>query len=400
MKLRCCFLLLTMIFSLEAAAARFDISDLDKFISTQNPKTLSEVVAQVPDFVRGNLTFQYESFSLQPAHLWFKDHSGVEFPRAILWDTPGEFFMTFNGDVTEDGFGSLETLQFLRDGKSRQFKYSEIQVDPRAHGALQSCGECHGEPSRPIWPEYPTWKGAYGSVEDIIQPDEAANFAHFRASAETNPLYSVLFPKEAWQNYPYKKDNDVHVTSESHAFKYRPNTRMSIHLNRLNAERIFALISNQAAYKKDRAQLAYYFLGCANDNAGWSLLEKYGVSARDVDMRYRYDDDRYDHLDFSDSYFDGASTFNELMAAKVLDDLFPDHPLLKENVILRSITRTYFSNYHKLLDREFMSIADEQGLWIRTPFPEWQAKVKKRPLPTPVETKAVLKLCAALMSEF
>jgi hypothetical protein len=117
------------------------------------------------------------------------------------------------------------------------------------------------------------------------------------------------------------------------------------------------------------------------------------LTLADLDLRYPYFDPRYDQMAFSDSYFDGASTTLELLAASVLRELARDRPELAPVVRYKSLTGLYISNYHRQLDSEFMAGADALGLWIRTPFPAWQVNGKFRPRPNALEIDSVSRLC-------
>jgi hypothetical protein len=384
---------------------RFTSDDFKTLLHDHDIQSIPELVLSLPEHVKGNLTFLFESFSAQRAHLVFNDdqgeHSGVGSPRAILWDTQGRFFLTYNGFEKALGYNTVETMEYEESSRYPSFKFVSHVFPSRDKPGFSKiservCQDCHGERSRPIWGEYPKWDNAYGSREDIVQPGEAANFARFKMLASKNDLYKDLLPSDAWENYPYKKDEDIRVMSESHTFRYRPNTRMSILLNRLNANRIFAILKSQPRYKSDRSRLASQFLGCAKDNSGIDLIRQYGLSLRDLDLRYTYNDPRYEQMDFSDSYFDGASTTNELLAAAILSELSEDVPQLKPLVHFKSLVRLYPSYYHRTEDAQFMAGADSLGLWIRTPFPQWQVKGKFRPKPTPVEADNVRRLCREL----
>jgi hypothetical protein len=399
--------------SAAARAETFSSAHLDKLMAEQGVHTVSELVKVLPEFFQGNLTFVFESRSAQPARLVFHDsegdHSGVTKPRALLWEPEGKFFLTYNGYPKALGFSTVETMEFVEAGAAPEFRFGG-RIFPRddAHAVAietdKKCLGCHGGRARPIWPEYPRWEGVYGSKEDIIQSSEEENFKTFLSEARFDPLYRGLFPPNAWTNFPYKPDANVNVTAETHSFKYRPNTRMGILLNRLNVRRVFALLKLQSEFANDRPRLAYYFLGCDTSSGGWQLLMKYGLSAPDLDMRTTYYHDFYETLDFNDSYFDGASTANELLAAAVLKDLLesPDGKVgeLEGAVQFNSLSKLYPSSVHRKNDAAFFAVADGLGEWIRTLFPEAQAKKKLRPRPTPSEADRVRELCVRLQSTF
>ena len=374
-----------------ALAAVGDETRFARFVPGEIPARthLANYVAGLPDFVLRNLVLLHDSASAQSASLTSSNRA----PRAIVWDTQGRFFAGFNGAPENPGFDQLETLQYDEAASPPRFRYGGYDFDRGTSLAEKSCLGCHGARARPIWDEYPRWPGAYGSREDLFAADEAAPYQDFRAGVGATALYAPLFRGELWDHYPYKYDPDTRVMSEPHTFKYRPNTRMAVLLNRLNARRVLAILKANPAYTEDRTRLAALFLGCLNADLGWPTLRPYGLTARDLDLRRPYYDPAYAVMAFDDSYFDGASTTNELLAAAIVADLPTG---IRGLARFRTLARLYDSNYHRQNDAEFMAAADELGAWIRTPFPEWQAKAKLRPRPNALDIDSVATVCRAL----
>jgi len=149
-------------------------------------------------------TFGFHSLSLQT--------SSFNFPRAIVYGTTASFIITFNGDPNDDGYESLETVQFnsatakfefreikfLNDERVKQglhelafqrgFKISaingpkelgsyledDLKTDPLAGRDPDTltfkegrCFTCHTN-GRPIWTGYNKWPGFYGGEDDVF----------------------------------------------------------------------------------------------------------------------------------------------------------------------------------------------------------------------------------------
>ena len=345
-------------------------------------KRFPDVLRDLPAPIRQNLVVINQSASAQEATLLRPRE-----PRIAHWDPTGRLFLSYNGHGL--GQNSIEIMQYLDDQARFSFQNVTAQALTRD---LRSCSACHGENQRPIWGEYPKWN-AYGSVEDIMQTSESAAYLEFRQHAGESQVYQDLFPQDAWANYPYKPDADVRVDARSHAFFYRPNTRMSILLNRLNAHRITARLRSASDYSARRPQLAAMFLGCFSDAKAQSILQELGLQIRDLDIRYPYGDSRYTEMAFSDSYFDGVATFNELMAGQLLSELTQSDSTVASLYLPRSLRSMYHSESHKDLDAEFFAVVDRFGGWMRLPFPAAHQKSKKRAPPNPIEVKNTERLC-------
>ncbi len=96
----------------------------------------------------------------------------------------------FSGSKHHDQVVLFEFDPDLLDFLPRQISFAkkgrEIITEP------QGCDSCHGSPPRPLWHDYPTWPGAYGSHEDLLEDDQIPEDAQNLMKAEKDNLFSFL----------------------------------------------------------------------------------------------------------------------------------------------------------------------------------------------------------------
>ena len=125
-------------------------------------------------------TLAYHSVSLH--------ESNFENPRAIVFGDTAEFIITFNGDPSQRGYGSIEVMEFsptrgyafraiafLREPQNAADLIDPDEIELQTGRLLISkpnpamCTSCHGKSNpRPIWEPFALWPGVYGSADDRL----------------------------------------------------------------------------------------------------------------------------------------------------------------------------------------------------------------------------------------
>lgn len=231
--------------------------------------------------------------------------------------------------------------------------------------------------------------------------------------------------------YPYRPDHAEALPEASRAFAHRPNSRVGILYNRLNAQTVMAHVREQATYTSMRKLYAFAFMDC-----GWGahrdaahrvasalsraskhplaplrdgrllyadVLATLGLELRDVDIRFSYPNPRFDRFDaehasrpmaetimslgylaydvsdrgrhdgathYFNSYFDGSASFDELLVAMVLADIGAMDSSYRELYELASLTEKYKSVSSRFaLDAAFLAQMDAHGRWFPLPYP-------------------------------
>jgi hypothetical protein len=186
-----------------AALPSADASDMARFeplrelTLANGVGSIDQLLPLLPASLRSRYVLMHESRSLQEAN--------YRAPRAILYSRDASFVMAFNGDPSQGGFRSLETMEY-DDGRGT-FRLREITFAINDEGRRipvfselnpPACRDCHGDDPRPIWDAYPVWPGAYGEVErHRDSPAATAGFAAFLAERPGNPRYRVLLGAES-----------------------------------------------------------------------------------------------------------------------------------------------------------------------------------------------------------
>jgi hypothetical protein len=240
----------------------------------RNPQTgrpvdsVSELVPLLPDELRRNFTFVYDSRSP------FKAAITPQLPRVILFTDDGRLVLTFIGDEQQPGADLLETMTF--DDAQAKFvmnAYLLPAAQRRAWRPSESdakCARCHGADPRPIFDSYPLWPGFYGSVQDTFPKDrigqkERRNYEAFAAAAAKTGVYKDLIYPTGTPVSPFLdprlfKDNTIEL--DSALFPYLPNARLGIALTELNRQRIYRKLAEGPDFAANEKKMLALLLEC------------------------------------------------------------------------------------------------------------------------------------------
>jgi hypothetical protein len=266
-------------FAASAGADPFTFGSLRELIAARNFKSVEELIEALPPDLRSRYTLVFHSRSLQSA--------SPAYPRAILFGADATLVVTFNGDPSEHGYSSVETMAFDPAGSTYQFREISFSGAAGAPGAAgvpgtasisdsnpARCAGCHGRPARPIWDAPPTWPGVYGEHYGAgLSAREAEGMRDFLALQPQHPRYKHLLGAAAFA------DRETYVTGARVGYngeKARPpNVRLSELLNALNIRSIMAAVVASPAYEAHR-----YLLIAAAERGCGELAEFYPKAQR------------------------------------------------------------------------------------------------------------------------
>jgi hypothetical protein len=156
--------------TVQAQEKNFGLTEFKNLIQTQNVTTVDQLIPLLPEVLRNNAVFVYESHGLH------SERATPQTPRVILFNEDASLIMAFTknpgADAIRAGEDSVEILHF--DSDVKKFETVEItlngQDEPISKGLVQvnptACVGCHTSNPRPIFFEYNNWPGMFGSFSD------------------------------------------------------------------------------------------------------------------------------------------------------------------------------------------------------------------------------------------
>ena len=229
-----------------AAEPAFGFSALQKLIDSRSLRSVDAVIAELPPLLRSNYALVFDSRSLQAASF------GA--PRAILYGTDAQLVVTFNGDPSQAGYDSIETMEF--DTSTQTFRFREINFPAR--GMLNEpvtiseanptrCQRCHGMPAKPVWDTHPLWPGVYGQrYRASLLPEERTGLAEFLVARTKHPRYRHLLDSERFAN-------DATFRPRANSYyagtpREPPNVELAALLSELTARSVVAELRRQPSF--------------------------------------------------------------------------------------------------------------------------------------------------------
>jgi hypothetical protein len=256
-----------------AESAAFDEQRLQELLQN-NPATgrpvdsVDELVPLLPDELRSNFTFVYDSRSP------FRDSISADYPRVILFTKDGRFVLTFTGDTQKPGADLLESISF--DPESARFTLRAYLLPAaertgwRPSAEAANCASCHGADPRPIFDSYPLWPGFYGSQQDTFPRDrlgakEYRDYRKFLAGPAKSGVYrGLIFPAGSAVS-PYidpRRFNPDMVEVPAEPLRLLPNTRLGMALTELNRQRIYRKLTEGDGFAANEKQFLAELLDC------------------------------------------------------------------------------------------------------------------------------------------
>jgi hypothetical protein len=242
------------------AAVDFDFAALRSVIETRQVNSVEELIPLLPVALRSRYVLVFASRSLQ--------QSTYSAPRVILYGSNAHLVLTFNGDASQRGFNSVETLEFGQDG---QFRLREIRFPaPGSNEAVfvsepnpPTCQGCHGSPARPVWDSWPLWPGAYGQRYGApLSPQEHAGLEGLLARQASHPRYRHLFGiQQLADPQTFRGTRSMRYAG---ALREPPNAELGALLGGLAVESLVRQLSERA----DFGAFQYALLGLAEGDCG------------------------------------------------------------------------------------------------------------------------------------
>lgn len=272
----------------------FTLKELSGLI--RNPrcqvKTIDDVIGLLPERMRSRMALFYRSQSLQAPH-----RTNYIYPRAILSSVPRydgadvptrpAMMLSFNGHPSQAGYERIELVDMKpKFGIGNVFSYHEISFPKedvvqnmsweQAQKSIQissanpnKCIQCHGQPARPIFQQYPSWKGSFGARHTAKLTDkEVKGMEDFISTHSNNPtsryrrLNVSRFKTDGFDSMSTGRMDGIN--DELHFNSAQQSIKINEDLSRYNAVRVATLISKIPFYSKLRFAIAGAVLECKN----------------------------------------------------------------------------------------------------------------------------------------
>ncbi len=159
----------------QSRTPEFTFADLEALVTTKQIRSLDELIGVLPAKVRGNPILVYDSKALHVDRVTFAT------PRIILFNNDASLIlaMTKNPGSSEIAAGqdALEVIHF--DHKTARYEMINVIFDgvhvpfdaPPSMRLIEKnppmCLACHGANPRPIFADYNSWPGFYGSFGQL-----------------------------------------------------------------------------------------------------------------------------------------------------------------------------------------------------------------------------------------
>lgn len=218
----------------DVKAPTFTKQNLLEIIRSSKVTRVADLLPLLPESFRKQAVLVFKSGSLQEGRPLL--------PRVLLFNEDASLVITFNGDSSQYGFESLETMSFNYRKYSFEFEefifsddlkdrhlYLENQKlfeqlnalydrELRSGVNARMCLGCHRENARPNWEAYPFWPGVYGQAhkESLnlqflalgtnFGTGELDHFNQLLATYKSNPRYKQVAAFEAMGIYQNETD--------------------------------------------------------------------------------------------------------------------------------------------------------------------------------------------------
>lgn len=260
---------------LQALALTLPLSagKLESYLTEHPETTLDELLGALPPPLHENFVLVHASRSLHQAT--------PEAPRQILFGSDARFLVAASGVPADPRYQLLEFAEF--DPATGEYHFGTVDFAepgrPRVEKDVARCQGCHGNPTRPIWGEYPRWGGAYGDEQGVVAPELAPRFGEFVKASPANPRYAHLV---------FAKDESGATFKLSARYYPYPNTDFNHELGNTVALGALTRLRRAAGFDRWRAALlaANPTMSCIDSDAWTTLTRRVNAAYAEVQDRY------------------------------------------------------------------------------------------------------------------
>lgn len=204
---------------------------LDQIVSRAEDGEYADVddlLAALPAFQKSSLVLMARSASLQKAD--------VEHPRVIMYGPDARLIIAVSTLPDDPRYQTVEMMELDEetgafDLAAVTFANGEVTVQPAS-----DCNSCHGDHPRPIWAEYPSWPGAFGSEHEELPDQERASLETMRADEG-----------HRFRHFRDYLNDDYQLTERDYYF---PNTSFNMELGPRIATSLFERARQSEEYKR------------------------------------------------------------------------------------------------------------------------------------------------------
>lgn len=161
------------------------ISGVATYVEAQQIGDLKTLLSAMPRSMRRNYTFVEQTRSANLASL--------EHPRVILFGSDARFMLSYGSDPTDPNYEKLDLAELDDSTGEWILRELDFTTDPPTLGSDDTaCQVCHGTPARPIWHDYSTWPGIFGSRDDILTSAQADRINRLRGEQGSSDRFHFL----------------------------------------------------------------------------------------------------------------------------------------------------------------------------------------------------------------
>lgn len=189
---------------------------------------VDELLAALPAFQKSSFVLMARSASPQTADL--------EHPRVIMYGPDARLIIAVSTLPEDPRYQTVEMMELDEetgafDLAAVTFAEGGVTVQPAS-----DCTSCHGQQPRPIWAEYPSWPGAFGSEHEELPDEERASLQTMRADEG-----------HRFRHFREYLNDDYQLTERDYYF---PNTSFNMELGPRIATSLFKRATQSRAYQR------------------------------------------------------------------------------------------------------------------------------------------------------
>ncbi len=154
-----------------------------EYIEENQLTTVEELIAALPPLHKRHVVFVYESGALN------REFVSGTYPRVVSWGATGHFVLSW---LTHPDAPSRKSVEFLQPAEEKWIAGTiDFSRSPPEIAQPAICADCHGRLNKPLWGDWPMWKGT--ELESYLDKNPlAVNIHTLNAVRSTNPMLEPL----------------------------------------------------------------------------------------------------------------------------------------------------------------------------------------------------------------